>query len=326
MASERMWSGMNYIDTIKEGFRLINKNWQLVIIQMILLIISTIGFFIIVGIPFAIAFILFGIDLTRLTDFRNILNIIGNQSEFLSKYIGLILIVIGSLLLYFVLIVLLNIYIFAGSVGVIGRSLRNKNEKFSIQTFFNEAKRLFPRMLGFTFIIGLLMILTAFFLGILGGSIGALISFTRGIESKILIFILIFLSLCLTLMALLFVMGILSLTLFGVASLLFKDIGPIKSIKESINYLFRRPSAFWLYALLFGSYMLISFILVVLKYPVAFIPFIGTFLSFPVQLIAGIFEAYLGLVFIAIILSYYYSTEIQPSTTVDVSTANPYYS
>lgn len=310
---------MTYIETIKNGFRLINKNWQLIIIQMIMLIISMISFFIVVGIPFAIAFILFGIDLTRLTDFRNILDILGSGKKFLSKYIGLLLIVMGSLLLYFVLIVLMNIYIFAGSVGVIGRAIRDKNEKFSIHTFFSEAKRLFPRMLGFTFIIGLVMIFTAFFLGILGGSIGALTSFMKGIESKVVIFFLIFLSLLIILLALFFVIGILSFTLYGIASLLFKGTGPIKSIKESARYLVKRPDAFWLYSIIFGSYLLISFILIILKYPIAFIPIIGTILSFPLQLISGIFEAYLGLAFIAIILSYYYSTEVQPSTTVDVS-------
>lgn len=310
---------MTYIETIKNGFRLINKNWQLIIVQIILLIISTLSFFIVVGIPFAIAFILFGIDLTRLTDFKHILDILGSGKEFLSKYIGLLLIVVGSLFLYFVLIGLMNIYIFAGSVGVIGRSLINKNEKFSIHTFFSEAKRLFTRMLGFTFIIGLVMIFTAFFLGILGGSLGALISFTRSIESKIVIFILIFLSLLIILLALFFVIGILSFTLYGIASLLFKDTGPIKSIKESIKYLSKRPDAFWLYAIIFGSYLLISFILIILKYPIAFIPIIGTILSFPLQLISAIFEAYLGLAFIAIILSYYYSTEIQPLTAVDAS-------
>jgi hypothetical protein len=310
---------MTYIEAIKDGFKLINKNWQLVVIQVILIIISSLGFFVIVGIPFAIAFILFGIDLTKFTDIKDILSIFEGPSELISKYIGLLLIVIASFLLYVIVIVILSIYIFAGSIGVIKRSLRDRNEKFTTHIFFDEAKRLFPRLLGFTFIIGLIMILTAFFLGILGGGIGALISFAKSKDSTLALFVIIFFSLVLALIALVFILGILSITLYGIASLLFKDTGPLKSIKESIHYLIRNPNAFWLYTMLFGGYLFVSFILILLKYPFTFLPIIGTILSFPLQLISYAFETYLGLAFIAAILTYYYSTEIQPSSAVEVS-------
>ncbi|MBE0425411.1 MAG: hypothetical protein IBX72_02030 [Nitrospirae bacterium] len=311
---------MNYIESIKDGFKLINKNWQLVVIQVILIIISSLGFFVIVGIPFAIAFILFGIDLTKFTDIKDMLSIFENSSGLISRYFGLLIIVIASFLLYVIVIGILSLYIFAGSIGVIGKSLRDRNEKFTTHIFFDEAKRLFPRLLGFTFAIGLIMILIAFFLGILGGGIGALISFAKSKDSTPALFVITFFSLILALIVLVFILGMLSITIYGVASLLFKGTGPLKSIKESIHYLIRNPNAFWLYILLFGGYLFVSFILILLKYPFSFLPIIGTILFSPLHLISYAFETYLGLAFIAAILTYYYSTEIQPSSVVEVST------
>ena len=54
---------MTYNEAIKGGVRVVNRNWQLVLIQLSVVFISSIGFFIIVGIPLAIAFIIFGVEL-----------------------------------------------------------------------------------------------------------------------------------------------------------------------------------------------------------------------------------------------------------------------
>ena len=95
---------MKYIEAIKDGFRLINKNWQLVLIQVGMVFMSSIGFFIIVGIPLAIAFIIFGIDLTALTETRDIFRMLRGPSDIISKYLGLILIVVASFILYILVV------------------------------------------------------------------------------------------------------------------------------------------------------------------------------------------------------------------------------
>jgi hypothetical protein len=82
----------------------------------------------------------------------------------------------------------------------------------------------------------------------------------------------------------------------------------------------KRPQAFWLYLILFGGYILISFILVLLGYPFKLIPVIGPILSFPYQLISYVFQTYIGLAIIATIFIYYYSTEIPSKPVVESST------
>jgi len=309
---------MTFIEALKDGFRLVNKNWQLVLVQLCMVIISSIGFFIIIGIPLAVAFIIFGLDLTELTDIKDIFRILKEPSDIISRYLGLFFIVIASFLLYIIMVALLGIYVFGGSIGIIGSSLRNRSLKFNLNAFFSEAKRLFLRLLAFTSVIGIIFIVAAFLLGIVGGGIAALFSFVQVQDSTLVLFFVTFFSLILIIIALILILGILSIMLYGVAPLFFKGMGPFKSLNETIKYLFRHPDAFWLYTILFVGYLIASFLLILLRYSFTFIPVIGSILSFPYQLISYAFQTYLGLVIIATILSYYYSTEV-PSELISES-------
>src|SRR3989304_1841048 len=145
---------MVYIEAIKEGFRLVNRVWQLVLVQLSMMFISGIGFFVFVGIPLAVAFILFSIDLTGITE-KDIFQLLKEPSEIISKYFGIVLFVIFGLLIYFLAVITFSIYVFGGSVGVIGRALENKTLKFSMHLFFAEEKRLFLPMLIFTTLVGI---------------------------------------------------------------------------------------------------------------------------------------------------------------------------
>ena len=307
---------MTFVEAIKEGFRLVNRNWQLVLIQIGMVFISAIGAFIIVGLPLAIAFIIFGIDLTGLTDVRDLMATLRGPSEILSRYLGLVLIILTSILLYVLLVALLGIYIFGGSIGIIGRSLSERSMKFQMSTFFGEAKRLFLRLLGFTSVIGVISIVAFFSLGILGGGIAALVSFAQTQDSTLALFFGTFFSLILFVIALFVILGILSVALYGMAALFFKDTGPARSVGEATHYLVRNPNAFWLYAVLFLGYLVAFFVLILLSYPFTLIPVIGTILSFPYQLISYTIQTYFGLMIIAAIFAYYYSTEFPGGSSV----------
>jgi hypothetical protein len=313
---------MTYTDIIKNGFRLINRNWPLVLIQLGMVFLTSIGFFIIVGIPLAIAFIIFGIDLTELTDMRDVFKIFRGPSVIMSKYLGLFLIVLASFLLYLLLITLVGIYVFGGSIGVLGRSLKDASLKFSMRTFFDEAKKIFLHLLSFTSVIGLILIVIAFFLGMLGGGIAAIVSYAQSQDSTLALFFGTFFSLILLVIALVLIIGILSVTLYGIAALFFKDTGALQSLKLATQFLTKHPNAFWLYTILFVGYLISSFLLILLGYPFTLIPIIGTILSFPYQIIYYAFETYLGLMIIATILSYYYTTEF-PSEPVEPNMESP---
>jgi hypothetical protein len=298
---------MTYLEAIKDGFRLVNRNWQLVLIQLSMVFVSSIGFFVLIVMPLAIAFIIFGIDLTELASMRDIFRVLREPSDILSRYLGLFIIVVLSFLLYITLVALMGIYVFGGAIGVVGSTIRERSSRFDVHVFFSEAKKLFVRLLGFTSVIGVMFILAAFFLGILGGGIAALVSFAQSQDSTLALFFGTFFSLILIIVAIVLILGILSITLYGIAALFFKGSGPLGSIKAAVQYLLQHPDAFWLYTVLFLGYLLASFLLILLSYPFTLIPIIGTILSFPYQLLSYAFETYLGLMIIATILTYYYA-------------------
>jgi hypothetical protein len=318
---------MTYTEAVKEGFRLANRNWQLVLIQLGMVFVSSISFFIIVGIPLAIAFIIFGIDLTGLSSLRDLVSVLKSPSQIISKYLGFILIVLACFLFYVIMVALLGIYVLGGAIGIIGESIKDRDLKFNMRSFFSEARRLFLRILGFSSVIGVIFIIVAFFIGILGGGIAALISFSRAQESTLILFFATFFSLILIVIALIIIVGILSITLYGFASLFFKDSGPLKSIHESMSFLVRHPQAFWLYIVLSLGYLLASFLIILLSYPFTIIPIIGTVISFPYQLLSYAVETYLGLFVIATIMCYYYSltfaSKVAPEVAQDTSQGMP---
>lgn len=301
---------MGYAEVIKEGFRVIHRIWQLLLVQLGMVILTGIGFFVFVGIPLAIAFVIFSIDLTGIAQIEDVFRLFKGSSDILSKYFGLVLIVVGGFLTYIILAAIFSIYVFAGSVGVIGKAIVEKTLKFSMPVFFCEAKRLFLPMLGFTSIVGILLIAAAFVLGIIGGGVMALVTFVKSQDSTLALFLSLFFSLLLIIIALIVLLGILSVTMYGVAALVMKGVGPMKSLREAAYYVVKHPNAFWLYALLLGGYIFVSFLLVLLGYPFNWIPLIGPVLSFPYQIISSAFQTYIGLSIIATLFAYYYSSEI----------------
>ncbi len=296
---------MGYAEAIREGFRVIHRVWQLILIQLGMVILNGVGFFVFVGIPLAIAFVIFSIDLTGITKIEDIFRLFKGPSDIFSRYFGLVIIVVGGLLMYLVLAATFSIYVFAGSVGVIGEALKNRAVKFSMPLFFSEAKRLFLPMLGFTSMVGIIFIVTAFVLGVVGGGVMALVTFVRSQDSTLALFLSLFFSLLLILIAVIVLLAILSITMYGVAALVMKGIGPMKSLRDATDYVIRHPTAFWLYTLLFGGYILASFFLILLGYPFNWIPMVGPMLSFPYQIISSAFQTYIGLSIIATLFAYY---------------------
>ena len=141
---------MTYTDAVKSGFRLINRNWQLVAVQAGMMIANCIGFFIIVGIPLGIAFIIFGLDLTGLAETRDIMGLLRRPTELISKYMGLVLIVVTSFFLYILVVAAAGLFVFSGSIGTIGHAVLDPSRKFSMKLFFAEAKRTFFPLMWFS--------------------------------------------------------------------------------------------------------------------------------------------------------------------------------
>ena len=84
---------MNYISVIKEGVDVANKNWQLILVQFIFMFLSFISLLIIVGIPLAIAFVIFGLDLTEILRQKDLISVFQVSAGMLRKSLPIVLFV-----------------------------------------------------------------------------------------------------------------------------------------------------------------------------------------------------------------------------------------
>lgn len=314
---------MKYTEAIKNGFAIVNKNWQLVMIQVGAMFLSFIGFFILVIVPLAIAFIIFGLDLTELSSFGDVWRTFKEPSEILSRYFALVILVLASILLYALIVLAFGIFLFGGSIGVIGRSVKGEAERVHMKIFISEGKRLFFPLIGFTSLIGLIFILVAFILGLFGGSIAAIVSLAKEQEAALALFLGIFFSLILFVVGLALILITLSTTIYGAAIMALRGLGPMKSFKEAIRYLYKQIDALYLYIMIFVGYIIISVIVVFLSYPIKYIPLIGSFMALFYKFGIYIFQSYTGLVMIAAIFRYYYLSTISVPPAEESSPGAP---
>ncbi len=313
---------MTYAEALKSGFSLLNRKLQLVAVQAALMVINCLGFFIMVGIPLGIAFILFGLDLTGIAGLNDIPDVLRNPAELFSKYFALALIVITGILLYFLVVATLGLYVFGGSVGIIGKGFTEPNVKFSMRSFFSEAKRMFFPVMRFASVIALVFLGIAFVFGLFGGIISAVVSGAKSQDSTLALFLGIFFSLILVLAGLVIVIGTLAVAVYGIACLFFKGSGAVRSFREALRFLWDNPYAFWLYLILFAGYVFVSFLLILISFPFKFIPIVGGIISFPIQIMSYLVQSYLGLLVIAVVFAYYFDTEVKkPETSVEAPPA-----
>ncbi len=318
---------MRYAEAIGNGFKVINKNWQLVLIQVGAIFASFIGFFILVGLPMAVAFIIFGLDLTELSRLEDIFRTLREPSGLITRYLGLVIFLLVSFLLYIIVILALGIFVFGGSIGVISRSIKEGIEKFSIRLFFSEGRRLFFPLIWFTTIIGLIFIALAFVLGLFGGAIAAIVSAAKEQGAALSFFLGILFSIVLFIAGITIALAALSVAIYGAAIMAVKGFGPVRSIKEAFIHVYKHADAFYLYCIVFVGYIIISLFVVFIGYPLRFIPIIGTAVSFVYQMAVYVTQSYLALVMIAAIVCYYYfSLSVEPtsgSSTPQTDTSQP---
>jgi len=213
---------MTYTDAVKSGFKLVNRNWQLVVVQAGMMLTNCIGFFVVVGIPLGIAFVVFGLDLTGLAQTRDIIGLLSHPSELISKYMGLVLIVVVSFLLYLIIVSTVGLFVFAGSIGSVGHAVIDPSRKFSMKLFFAEAKKVFFPLMWFSLFMGLVFIVITFCLGLLGGGVAAIVQSAKSQDSTLALFLGIFFSLVLALVGVAIILAAIAITVYGLAVLFLR--------------------------------------------------------------------------------------------------------
>src|SRR4030066_1786878 len=104
-------------ECFKEGFYLANKNYQLVFLRIIVIIINFLSLLFSLGMPIIAAVAYMGFDLSHAVDLLP--NLMENPFNFLSKYLGLIFLIGISFIFYLMLASTIILYSLGGTLGVL---------------------------------------------------------------------------------------------------------------------------------------------------------------------------------------------------------------
>ena len=303
---------MNYISVIKEGVDVANKNWQLILVQFIFMFLSFISLLIIVGIPLAIAFVIFGLDLTEILRQKDLISVFQVSAGMLRKSLPIVLFVTLGFVLYVASVIAMWIFAFAGTIGSLAKTILN-GQKFSFRIFWSEARRLFFPLFIFTNVAGFGFAILAMIMGILSETARKIISMAETQEATLAVFLSIFFFLVLLSVGLLLFFITLSMTFYGCGYLTFSRPRPFKAIRQIAQYLYRTPSAHILLGILVVGYLAAGSVVVTITSLLAMAPSIGPVIAMPFQFISQAAHGYIGLVILAAVFLHYYRTGHLPS-------------
>lgn len=305
---------MTYTKYIREGVRLIHKNWKLIVVQFMMSVVNCIGFFVIVGIPIFVAISALSLDITDLTKLREFLRTIDDPVELIRRYLGIGLAILTAIFIYMLFVFSVWIYVFGGSAGIIGRSLKAPLSEFKLSEFMKEGRRLFFPLLGYTAIVGALFIVGLFTLGIIAGSITAILTFFKFYGSEVGYFLRVFFAVLTIVLGLILTFGALTITLQGSVLIVLNSLMPMQSLKASYRYFKEQPASLGFYAILLLGFILINLLFFLLGLSFKFIPHIGIVIAVPYQIFLSVLQGYLNLVVLSAVFVSYFSTSLnEPS-------------
>jgi len=310
---------MSIMDPIKSGFSVINRQWQLVIVQFVLSLIGCMGFFLIIGIPLIAVVIALGLDVAEITKLKDYLFEVESPMDLLKSYLGIGLVLITAITLYAVFAFSLWIYGLGGSSGVIASAMRDKGYRFSTHGFMTEAKRHFYHLLGYTTLVGAILLLAFFVLGIIGGGLVAVASLLG--DSFLGKFLSVMTIIALTISALGLMFISMAVILFGAGLRGFEGVEVFETLKITLLYFRDKPSVMGLFVLLFLGYMIIYGSFASLAILLGLIPIMGQIILLPYQLFLYALQGYLNLIILASLMSHYWATQAPIDSTPSSDTS-----
>ncbi len=300
------------IECIKEGFCITNKNWQVVLLQIAVLVINFIGFFLFIGIPIVLAIASLGIDIAHTKDILP--DLFENPAEFFSKYLGLAILIITAFTVYLIIASILILYAFSGMLGVLRNSALNEEYKFTFHSFFEEAKRFFFPLM-WLFSLAILAVIGVFIVfGILAG---ILISYSET-SAPFSLFITYFLGL----LGLAIGFAGVIYSAYAAVALVVEKGKVMGAFKTALDFVRHRPLAFLFYIILVVGIIFVNIILITLGISFSAVPIIGILATILFQVLINVVQSYLVVVMWASLLIFYIKGTHQPAQPTVVHTYN----
>ncbi len=265
------------VECIKWGFKLTHRNWQLILIHLIVAIINLVSLFFFIGLPLFITVVYLGFDIAHLKDV--IPNLLSNPFEFVTRYLGLILLIFIAVFFYIVFVSILYLYTIGGTLGVLGNSVVDNAYGFSLTSFFKEARRHFNHL--FWLLSFLMLVITGFFVVfvIFGGVATVVLQEIDIGYPSVQMFLDSFISLFIVVFGLITLYFAIVFVTYSVVVSVFEEKRVMESLRLTFNFLKDNTVVFLYYLLLLIGVGLANLVLL----PVSAIPLVASLINLFIQ-------------------------------------------
>lgn len=264
------------IECIKEGFALVNRNLQLVVIRIVFSVINLVSLSVFLGVPMLVAIMYLGLDLAQARELIPFL--LKNPLEFVYKYLGLIFLFFASVIFYMIFMSLLFLYVLSGTVGVLKNAAVNVQYRFSLSSFFKEARMNFSRLFWLVSLVLLIVIVLFLALMVSGGIFAGIVQAVTESESTIETFLTSFAMLTIATFGILIVLSGLIVTVYSVVTSVVEAKGVRDALGKTFALFKEKPQALLVYLILFAGIILASSIFYGLQVTISFLPFMAPLL------------------------------------------------
>jgi hypothetical protein len=290
---------------ITAAARLVHRNPELILIQLMLTVAKVTALLLFVGLPVGAALVGAGVDISEFEDPARVAELFQDPLDLLAQYGTVLVAGLIGLSVYLVFAYGLGVYVLGGSAGVLSRSVLTSWERFRTAVFLGEARRRFWPLVGLTTLAGLGAALVggaALLVGVLVlAAVGGVGIGEAGWAGQFLGALAAFGMIAVVLLA-----GVLFLVVTGggIAIVVSRDLRAWDAVREVFSYLDRTPS--------FVSYVTGLSAMAALVLLGAFmvgavagaLPGVGLILQMAIALLEG----YVTLVWLAAVLQYYERT------------------
>jgi hypothetical protein len=296
------------IECIKEGFHLANRNYQLVFLRIIVVIINFVSLLFFLGLPIIAAVAYMGFDLSHAVDLLP--DLMENPFNLLSKYLGFVFLIGISFIFYLTFVSTIILYSLGGTLGVLRNAAVNIQYRFSLASFFREANNIFPRLFWLISILSIIFIVL-FIVIILCGGVAA--GFMQGFswnETTFEVFLSSFVFLSTIILGIIIFTVWLIFMIYSILCLVIEGKGYADTIKNTFNHLKKTPQAFLFFIILFAGAFTVNLVFFLIMIPLGMLPLVDIAL----YLVSVVFQNYLAIVVWSALTVYYSKTANYPAS------------
>ncbi len=238
-------------ECIKDGFRIANKNLQLVFVRIAVSIINLISLIVFLGLPVVIAVIYLGIDLAQARELLPFM--ITNPFEFMAKYLGVMFMIGTAVIFYLTFASVLMLFALGGTLGVLKSSAVNIQYTFSLSSFFREARTNFSPLLRMLSLVFLAVIVFLIGVMITVGITAAVVSSLSGSGGTLEMFLSSFAVMTAAVCSTIAALAGLVFAVYSMVVIVIEGTGVMDTIDRTFAFLKQRPGAFIFYLIMIAG-------------------------------------------------------------------------